>query len=87
MMASHLHERWEPMRFWGTLVTLYLGTSGAVWCRLKFSLDSGEKQTRAAWPLPVTVRGSFLQGLGKEMFLLPGHPGTADVLLFFSKAQ
>ena len=90
--TSHLHEEWEPIRYWGALATLCLGTSGAVWCKLEFSLDYGEKQTYVSasprWQLVVTVQDGFLTESGEEsIFFLPQHPGTANVRLSFTRGQ
>ena len=91
-MTSHLHEGWEPISYWGALATLYLGTSGAVWCKLEFSLDYGEKQTHvSASPrrqLPVTVQDSFLTESGEEnisSFL--AILAQLNVLLSFTRGQ
>lgn len=68
MMASHLYERWELIRFWGILVTLYLGTSGAVWCRWKFSLDYGEKQTCANVCYQLPSEAALCRDWGRKCF-------------------
>lgn len=85
MLASHLHVGWEPIRFWGTLATLYLGTSRAEWCKLEFSLDYGEKQTHVSasfrWQsISYCPRPLYNRDWGKKYFC---HPGTANVPFFY----
>lgn len=56
-------------QIWSTLATLYLGASGAVWCKLEFSLDYENADTCISnWVVVTSYCQSFLQSLGKEMF-------------------
>lgn len=65
---------------WDPVATLYLGTSGAMWYKLEFSLDCSEKNRW--WFTSYCPRQLYNRDWERKYFC---HSGTANVPLSFTK--